>query len=154
MYIVPATIKASKAVTIRGVAYTKDQTLTGVQIAAIPDLEALIAKNVLYTTPDMYGRNPKGRGKRRPSPAFVSPRVRAQLTSATPFGVSASASGLKVTLTITGGDAPYSIAWGDSTSSSVKGKTSTHTYASAGTYSVTVTGYNAATATTSTGAIA
>jgi hypothetical protein len=156
MYIVPATIKAAKAVTIRGVAYTKDQTLTAAQITAIPKLGALISKNVLYTTPDLYGRNESTtggvrRGKRRPAPAFLAPRARKVVTSVPDFSIAASVDGTvtkKVTVTMSGGDGPFSVAWGDSSSSNVKGRTATHTYATAATFTITATGSNFDTATT------
>ena len=153
MYIVPATIKAAKAVTIRGVSYTKDQALTAAQIAALPKLGALISKNVLYATPDLYGRNESSsggvrRGKRRPAPAFLAPVARKVVTSTPDFSISASVATKVVTLTIAGGDGPFSIAWGDGSTSSVKGRTSTHTYATASTFTITATGGNFDTATT------
>jgi hypothetical protein len=141
-------------VTIRGVSYTKDQALTAAQIAGIPKIGALISKNVLYTTPDIYGRNESTtggvrRGKRRPAPAHLSPKARAVVTSTPDFSISASVATKVVTLTISGGDAPYTIAWGDGVTSTVKGRTSSHTYATAATFTITATGGNFDTATTS-----
>jgi hypothetical protein len=156
VYIVPATIKAAKAVVIRGVSYTKDQTLTAAQIAAIPKLSALISKNVLYTTPDLYGRNESSsggvrEGKRRPAPAHLAPKARKVITTVPDFSIAAAVDGTvtkKVTVTLTGGDGPFSVAWGDSSFSNVKGRTATHTYATAATFTITATGNNFDTAST------
>ena len=63
-------VKASYAVTIRGVAYAKDQTLTGAQVRSIPHLDAYLSKGVLYTTPDRYARRP---GSRQPRPTALDP---------------------------------------------------------------------------------
>ena len=153
MYLVPSQVQAAKAVVIRGVSYTKDQVLTAAQLKTIPKLSALISKNVLYTTPDISARNPKGRGKRRPAPAHLYPKSRALVTTAGSFSVAAVTDGVltkKVTITISGGQQPYSINWGDSsTTAGVKGRVVVHTYATASTFTVTVTSRNTGTATTS-----
>lgn len=165
MYLVPAQIKAAKAVTLRGVSYAKDQALTAAQIAGLPKLGALISKGVLYTVPDVYGRNPKLRGtslKRigltgtydrpsgRPAPTYVAPKARKVVVGGSAdFTVTASVSVRTVTLTLTGGDPPFSIAWGDGATSTVKGRTSTHTYSTTDTFTVTATGQNTDTATAS-----
>lgn len=151
MYIVPAQVKAAKAVVIRGVSYTKDQALTAAQISGIPRLGSLLAKGVLYSVPDVYGRNPKGRGKRRPAPVHLSPKARKVVTSVPDFSIVAVVDETvtkKVTVTLSGGDGPFTVAWGDAQTSSVKGRTAVHTYATAATFTITATGQNSDTATT------
>ena len=72
----PATVvKAAKAVTLLGVAYTKDQSLTAAQVKALPDLGALLSKRVLYATTDVHAR----KQKRKPSPTNIPPRALSKL---------------------------------------------------------------------------
>jgi hypothetical protein len=62
-------------VTWRGVAYAKNQVLTGPQIAALPRLSALLSKGLLETVPDVYGRRSK-----RPRPTHLGPVTLDKLT--------------------------------------------------------------------------
>ena len=152
MHTIPATIKAAKAIVLRGTSYAKDATISAADIAALRKLDALISKNVLYATPDVFGRNTSSsggvrKGKRRPTPVFIGAKSRVILARGTTndFTVSAVVDGTltkKVTITLVGGEAPFSINWGDSSSSSVRGRTATRTYATASTFTITVTSSN------------
>jgi hypothetical protein len=53
----PTSIKARNACTLRGVAYTKGQTLTGAQLRAIPNLSALLSNGTLEAVPDIHRRS-------------------------------------------------------------------------------------------------
>jgi hypothetical protein len=56
-------VKASWAQTINGVAFAKDQTLTGAQVRAIAHLDAYLSSGALYTVPDRYARRAGGSGR-------------------------------------------------------------------------------------------
>lgn len=153
-YTVPRQIKAGRAIKINGVTYSKDQVLTAAQVAAIPRLGALLSSGRLVAVPDVHDRKAV-RGNR--TPTNVPPVALAVLTSTPDFSATTTfdpVTHLKVTLAIAGGDGPFTVDWGDSSTSEVKGRTKTHTYATAGAKTITVTGENGDTCTVSVTTVA
>ena len=147
MYIVPRQIKAAYAQVINGVSYTANQVLTPAQIKAIPKLSALLSSGRLTAVPDVYGR--RGTMSRGKTPTSIPPVPLAAVAVSPTSSVAATPTVKVVAITITGGDSPYSVNWGDSSTSVLPSKTGTHTYATASTFTITVTGYNGDTCATS-----
>jgi hypothetical protein len=145
--LIPRQIQAARAITLRGVSYSANQVLSAAQIASMPRLSALLSSGRLKAVPDTHGRKAVRGGR---TPTSVAPRNLKVLTSVPDFSVSADLDAqntMRVIVTMTGGDGPFSVDWGDTAVSSVKGRTSSHTYAGAGLQTVTVTAENGDTAT-------
>jgi PKD repeat protein len=153
-YQVPREIQSARAQTLGGVTYTAGQVLTPAQILALPHLSALLSSGRLTAVPDVHERKAV-RGNR--TPTNIPPVPLAVLTAIPDFSVDVvltATNKLHATATMTGGDGPFSVDWGDSSTSSVKGRVSTHTYATAGPFTITVTADNGDTATDSVTTIA
>ncbi len=146
-YKVPAAVKASRAITINGVTYAKDQVLTAAQLLAIPKLSALLSSGRLYADPDVHARKAVKGGR---TPTNLPPVVLESITTDYDAGagfenqaVSVTLLGHRVTLTVTGGQPPYTVDWGDGGDPEVGGATDpalTHVYETEDDFTIEVTG--------------
>lgn len=159
-YKVPAAVKASRNITIRGVAYTKDQVIPAADLLAIPHLSALLSSGRLYADPDVHGRKAVKGGH---TPTNLPPVVLASITTDYDPGagfenqaVSLTVVGHQASVSVIGGQPPYTVDWGDGHTETGK-KTQEllkHVYADNAAHTVTVSGaegdtYPTLTATTS-----
>lgn len=147
-YQIPREVQSARAQTLNGVVYTAGQVLTAAQIKGLPHLSALLSSGRLTAVPDVHERKAV-RGNR--TPTNIPPVPLAVLTSVPDFSVAVvltATNKLHATATMTKGDGPFTVDWGDSsTDSTVKGRVATHTYATADAFTVTVTADNGDTAT-------
>jgi hypothetical protein len=76
VYKPPASVKATRAVTINKVAYAKDEVLSAAQVKAIPNLGALLSKGVLKPNIDPHAR----KQTKRPTPTNIGPQALKKLS--------------------------------------------------------------------------
>ena len=147
MLRVPSGLVTTRELTLAGVAVPAGTVLDSLQMDQIGDLQALVARGWIAPTQDIYGRKTR---LGNPQPTYLPPVVlnaMREAAAAVVLGVTATvdpANDRRFTVAITGGNGPYSLAWGDGASSNVQGSSSTHTFADYSTWIVTVTDANGA----------
>ena len=152
-YVVPRQVKSARAQTINKVTYTANQVLTAAQLKAIPHLSAMLSSGRLIAVPDVHSRRPV-RGNHTPS--NIPPVVLAQLAKGASLDfvatmtldTSVGAVDKHYLLTVSLGQHPYTVDWGDGSAvQALPGLVGTHTYATPGAKTVTVTAANGDTTT-------
>jgi PKD repeat protein len=116
-YHVPEKIQAARAITINGHAYAKDDVLTKAQVLAIPHLSSLLASGRLKAVPDPSHRKAVKGGR---TPTNVPPKALAEMYAdvdpgvpVTNYLVTVTRTGRIATVTIVGGQPPWTINWDD-----------------------------------------
>ena len=145
---VPTGLVTTRDLTIAGVAVPSGTVLDNPQIISIQKLDALLGKGWIAPLEDPYWRrNPVG----TPQPMDLAPVIRdammeAQHDVVLTLTVTPDAGNRKrFTVSVALGNGPYVFSWGDGSTSTVTGTSSTRTYAAYGTYSVSVVDENGST---------
>ena len=131
MLRVPTGLVTTRNLRIAGVAIPAGTVLDNPQIGQIKDLQALLAKGWIAPAEDLYGRRTR---LGNPQPTYVPPVVlnAMEFAAATVplelYYTVDEENDRRLTVHIVNGNGPFTISWGDGSSSTVQGQTSTHTY--------------------------
>ena len=148
MYRPPVALVALRKVVLGGTTFARGQRLTKAQVVGLVGPgQHLLARNVVGTIPDLYGR--KGAFGRLFRPSYLPPKVLSSYqdssTTALAVVMGTGANSMKGTFTISGtGYTPtnYWIAFGDGTETTGTALTLDHVYTKAGTYTAVVTAWS------------
>lgn len=156
MFRVPDAVVVRRPISLDGVVVPPGTQLTKAQVEKIgKGLNALLDSGYLTANPDPFAR----KGKARPAPTSLPPVIRNAMVKnlngpVAPLSVSLSAAGLAISVSITGGTAPFDLVLKDNKGDVLDGKTtSTRTSMfspeDGGDYTVVVTDSSAGTASAS-----
>lgn len=148
-------IVATRAFTAGGITFAAGEVLDKPQLAAIGDINPLLGRGWLAATPDPSSRKS---ATGTPRPTNISGSVRSQFIASmsgnTPISIGVVMTGKIAALTITGGNGPFAVQWGDGDTQTVSGTSASHTYVDYESWIVSVTDQNGTTDTASIAAVA